>query len=72
MTGGDKKVTVSGTTNTDKDVTIVINDTRVIVDSAGKFSKVINLNEGDNQIVIVATDTSGNSTQLTRQVTYQP
>lgn len=70
--GGDKKVTVSGTTNSEKDITITINGTRVIVDSAGKFSKSIPLNDGDNQIIIVATDTSGNSTQLTRKVTYQP
>lgn len=72
ITGGDKKVTVSGSTDADRGMTISINGTRVIVNSDGNFQKTISLNDGDNEIVILATDTAGNTTQLTRKVTYNP
>lgn len=69
--GGDKKVTVTGKTNSDKDITITINGNRAIVDSEGNFSQVVEINEGDNTITIIATDIAGNSTQVIRKVTYK-
>ncbi|MBI4040216.1 hypothetical protein HY389_02580 [Candidatus Daviesbacteria bacterium] len=68
--GGDKKVTVSG--STDPQDTIYINDNQVIVGDGGKFSSTININDGDNNIIIKAADSIGNTTQITRKVTYQP
>ncbi|MFA5933081.1 MAG: hypothetical protein WCV81_02300 [Microgenomates group bacterium] len=68
--GGDKKITVSGKTNSDKDITITINGSRAIVDGDGAFSQIIEINEGDNTITIIATDKAGNITQLTRKVKY--
>lgn len=69
--GGDKKVNVSGTTNSDKEIAVTINGFRVIVNSNGNFSQTVNLNDGDNELVVIATDTAGNSTQTTRKVIYQ-
>lgn len=70
--GGDKKVTVSGKTNADKDIVITINGNRAIVNSEGNFSQIVEINEGDNNITIIAVDTAGNSTQVSRKVIYKP
>ncbi len=69
---GDKKVTVSGTTNANKGINVTAGGIRLIVSSEGQFSQVIDISEGDNNIVIIATDTAGNTTQVTRKVTHQP
>ncbi|MDO8639019.1 MAG: hypothetical protein Q7R43_05570 [Candidatus Daviesbacteria bacterium] len=70
INGGDKKVKVSGSTNPNNDVTI--NESRVIVSQDGNFSQTIDINEGDNNIVISAINDIGNTTQISRKVTYQP
>lgn len=72
ITGGDKKVNVNGKTNSDQEIIITINNSRAIVNSDGNFSQVVEINEGDNTITIVATDTAGNSNQIVRKVTYKP
>lgn len=68
-------LTVSGTTNdaTSSPVTITIklntvDQGVVIVEENGEFSKVVTLTEGTNTIVITATDSAGNSTEITRMV----
>ncbi|MDO8498848.1 MAG: hypothetical protein Q7S44_03615 [bacterium] len=71
INGGDKKVTVSGSVDASKEITVTINSNRVIVNSGGSFSQTVNLNDGDNDIVVIATDAAGNSTQITRKVVYQ-
>lgn len=68
--GGDKKVTVSG--KTDTGVQIFINGSQTIVDKDGNFSTDIILNEGDNSISIKAVDSASNSTETERKVTYKP
>lgn len=62
---------VSGTTNdaTSSPVSVTINGTSVTVGADGSFSKSITLNEGANTITIVATDSAGKSTTVTRTVT---
>lgn len=62
---------VSGTTNdaTSSPVSVTINGTSVTVGADGSFSKSITLNEGTNTITIVATDSAGKSTTVTRTVT---
>jgi bacillopeptidase F len=70
--GGDKKVTVSGKTNSDKEIVININGIMTIVGSDGSFSQNININEGDNNITITASDKTGNVTSESRKVIYQP
>lgn len=68
----DKKLQVSGTVEGSGSVSIHINGSLSIVGSDGKFSQTIDLNEGDNNITIIATDSAGNSTQISRKVTFQP
>lgn len=69
---GEKKVLVSGSTDANKGITVSANGIRLIVNSEGQFSQLIDISDGDNNIVIVATDTAGNSTQITRKVTLEP
>ena len=67
------KVTVSGTAAAGSDaVTIAsvkINGEVVSVGSGGAFSKEITLQEGENTITIVAEDSIGKTTSVTRHVT---
>lgn len=69
-------LTVSGTTNdaTSSPVTVTIKlnsgpAESVTVQSNGSFSKQITLANGENTIVITATDSAGKSTSVTRHVT---
>ena len=64
-------LTVAGTTNdvTSSPVTLTVNGTAVTVGSDGTFSTKITLTNGSNTIAIVATDSAGKSTTVTRHVT---
>lgn len=69
-------LTVSGTTNdaTSSPVTVTVklnsgSAEQVTVQSSGSFSKQITLANGENTIVITATDSAGKSTSVTRHVT---
>lgn len=66
---------VSGTTNDETSSPVTVGITlngadqgAVTVESNGTFSKLVTLTEGDNVIVITATDQAGNSTSITRNV----
>ena len=67
---GSTTCVVSGTTNdsTSSPVTVKINGEAVSVAANGTFSKTITLTEGENVITIVATDSAGKSTTVTRTV----
>ena len=69
-------MTVSGTTNdaTSSPVTVTVklnsgSAEQVTVQGNGSFSKQITLANGENTIVITATDSAGKSTSVTRHVT---
>ncbi len=62
-------VTVSGKTQPKADVSV--NDTDLKADIQGNFSTRITLDEGENTIVIVATDENGNYAEKEITVTYQ-
>lgn len=69
-------ITVRGTTNdtTSSPVTVVVklngaDQGSVTVGADGSFSKAITLAEGDNIIVITATDSAGKTSSVTRNVT---
>lgn len=69
-------LTVSGTTNdaTSSPVTVTVklnsgSAEDVTVQSSGSFSKQLTLANGENTIVVTATDSAGKSTSVTRHVT---
>nr|DAY68088.1 MAG TPA: Ig-like domain protein [Caudoviricetes sp.] len=64
-------ITVSGTSNdvTSSPVTITVNGTAVTVGSDGAFTTSIKLTEGENTITVIATDSAGKKTTVTRTVT---
>lgn len=64
------KITVSGATDSEGSL-ITINGTRVIINYAGDFSQTVDLTEGENVISVVASDPAGNTSQISRKVTYQ-
>ncbi len=69
-TKADKNITVTGTT--DPDNTVSVNSFRAIVDTSGKFSYQLQLNDGENQVTIEAQNPAGAKTQKQLKVTYQP
>lgn len=68
--GGDKKVKISG--NTDRKNNVLINGAYVIVNSEGKFSTELQINEGDNQISIEAINQFGSKEIIQKTVKYTP
>lgn len=71
QSGGDKKVKITGKTD-ELNTTVTVNDKQIYVNSEGKFSDERDLSEGDNQINIIATNQYGNSSVITRKVTFTP
>lgn len=72
----EASLTVAGTTNDSTSspvvIAIVLNGAdqgEVTVQSNGSFSKAVTLTEGDNTIVITATDAAGKTSSVTRTVT---
>jgi len=68
ISGDTNTVTVNGMT--DDNVTVTVNDRVVVIKTDNSFSFIYPLNEGDNILNIVATDTAGNQTTTQRRVTY--
>lgn len=68
VSGDPNTVPVNGMT--DDNVTVTINDRMVVIKNDNSFSYSFPLNEGDNVLVIKATDASGNQTTLQRKITY--
>lgn len=66
----ERTITVSG--KTDKDVKVTVNDYWAVVDDTGHFTYRIQLQDGDNELKVVATDQAGNTKEETRHVTYSP
>lgn len=67
-------ITVTGVTNdaTSSPVTVMVNGASVTVGSNGAFSTTVTLSEGSNTITIVAKDSAGKTTTITRTVKYDP
>jgi hypothetical protein len=51
---------------------VFVNDVETIADAGGYFSVTLNLEEGDNYILIVANDVSGNYAEKELRVNYTP
>lgn len=65
-------ITVSGTTNdaTSSPVTVTVNGKAVTVSSNGTFSTDVTLTSGNNTITVIAKDSAGKTTTITRIVKY--
>lgn len=63
-------LTVVGVTNdaTSSPVTVKVNGTAVTVDASGNFSKMVTLSVGSNTITVIATDSAGKTSTVTRTV----
>lgn len=64
----DPAITVKG--KTDPDAKVTVNDFQAIVEDDGTFAYSMQLQNGDNQLKIIATDTAGNKTEKDLKVTY--
>lgn len=67
----NKSLVVNGTTNdaTSSPVTVTVNGSAVTVGTNGSFSTTVTLTEGSNTITVIAKDTAGKTTTITRHVT---
>lgn len=68
---GDRTLKISGKTDPN-DATLTINNKQVYIDGNGNFSDTFQLNDGDNQITVIATNKYGNSAVVSRKVTFNP
>ena len=71
MVTNNSTLVVSGVTNdaTSSPVTLKVNNQPVEVQENGQWSTAITLSEGENTITIVATDSAGKTSTVTRHVT---
>ena len=65
-----EKVKISG--KTEPEATLKINDRLIILDQEGNFTSAINLDEGENRILVSATDQAGNQTEKEIILNYAP
>ncbi len=70
ITGGTARVEVKGVT--DPGARIFVNQRLLIVDAEGNFSTNVNLNAGENKIIVEAQDLATNSIKKEILVNYQP
>ncbi len=64
--------TVEVTGKTDPDVIVTVNDFIAILDENNNFKHILTLRDGDNEIIVSATDPAGNKIQKTVKVKYSP
>jgi len=64
----DSRIMVEG--QTEKEVFVKINNMPIVIKADGSFTYSLNLNKGDNEILITATDLAGNLTEKKLRVTY--
>ena len=69
LTTNNQEIKVKG--STDKETYVRVNDLPVVVDASGGFETTVRLKDGDNQIVITASDIAGNMETKSLKVTYQ-
>lgn len=66
----ERLIAITG--ETDQDTHVVLNNRSLVVGSDGSFTTSYELQEGENQLQIIATDKAGNITSTTIKVAYQP
>lgn len=66
----EKEITIEG--QTDPEASLKINEEVVSLDEKGNFKKKISLFEGENKIIIEATNRNGKKTSIKREVYFSP
>ena len=66
--GSGNSISVSG--KTDQGVSVTVNGFWAVVDDSNNFSYTLPLQNGDNQIKIIAIDQAGNKTEKDIKVNY--
>jgi len=67
---GSQNVSITVAGKTDPDVKVTVNDFWAITDNNGNYSYSLHLQNGGNQIKVVATDGAGNKTEKNISVSY--
>ena len=67
---GTHKTLVEG--KTDEASRVTINGRIVVLRNDGSFTYPMSLVDGENNLMIVSSDSAGNQTKIERRVTYQP
>jgi hypothetical protein len=62
--------TANVTGKTDSGVSVTVNGFQAVIDSTNNYSYILTLQNGDNQIKIIATDQAGNKTEKDIKVNY--
>ncbi|MBL7150312.1 hypothetical protein ISS86_00045 [Candidatus Microgenomates bacterium] len=70
FSGEEKEIKITG--STEPEATLKINSRLIILDSDGHFSHSLNLEEGENKILIIAEDPAGNKTEKEITLSYSP
>jgi hypothetical protein len=65
----NRKMNISGAT--DEGNAVTLNGRIIVVSSDGTFSSFINLNEGENRLIVTATDLAGNSAITERLIKFE-
>lgn len=69
---GEKKRRITILGQTEENISLAINERRVILGSEGNFSSEFLLADGENKIKIVAADLAGNQTEKEIKITFSP
>jgi len=70
VTVSSEKLTIKGTVSTPS-AEVFINDNEIKTDAAGNFFTEVSLDEGENEIIIIANDEQGNYAEKTLTVNLQ-
>lgn len=70
FSGNPARLNIVG--KTDPGVRLTVNDRVIIVDSSGSFSSTVNLNPGENTLIVRAKNETGNESRKELLVTYSP
>jgi hypothetical protein len=70
ISGDDNKIFVKG--KTEPEAYVTVNERIAILGADGSFEQPLSLSEGENTVMIVATDKAGNQTEKEIKVNYSP
>jgi len=67
----EQKVEIKGKVESE-DIRVTVNDHLVVIEKEGSFAYPFELQEGKNEVTIIAEDLAGNKTEKKLEITYRP